>query len=428
MRLCGKICCVVACALAPEGSLAAPLCAEDSTVVETPAYYVQALSDVGGHRRMVRTRSKPETYVTFVTVRQSRLEYHYSTDLGKTWQGDRQTVLGPSLQCGISTWVDEEDNIYVLYDDSRNALTVRKLTYEGNARWTTGERGNEGQSMAQYRAYMHSAIVKEPGRDGKLWAAWWEHGRDGEKEGTIKRIHVRRSSDPDGLREWSDPMDPLPADIPAIENESLAVSFLLVDGKPLLFIYQGFYGRTGMSRWNGKEWVFEEIDLKAGLHKNEFAYHTTFSITSDAAGVVHFVWSARAEEGSIFTRQLRDGRWGPTMVLSACPYDRWPTITLTPAGEPVVLWCHPVNEAPLADPKVFYAKADYNIVYRKLRAGRWDAEEKVAVVDEKMQDGVTHQFPNTCMTSGEKIVFIYTCGSTEAGGTRALKSGVMEVP
>ena len=106
-----------------------------TTVVRTQAYYVQALSDIGGHRRMVRTRSRPETYVTFVTVGGSQLEYRASTDL-------------------------------------------------------------------------------------------------------------------DGKGPWSKPTDPLPSKVRAIENETLAVTFLFLDGKPVLFTYQGFYGTTGVSRWN----------------------------------------------------------------------------------------------------------------------------------------------------------------------------------
>lgn len=389
-----------------------------TTVVRTQAYYVQALSDIGGHRRMVRTRSRPETYVTFVTVGGSQLEYRASTDLGKTWHGGRKTRLGPSLQGGISTWIDEQDNIYVLYDDSRNTLTCRKLTYQGNAKWTIGERMNGGRSLAQFRAYFHSAVVKEPGRNGNLWTAWWEHGRKGKEHGTIKRIHVRRSTDPDGKGPWSKPMDPLPSKVRAIENETLAVTFLLLDGKPALFIYQGFYGTTGVSRWNGTQWVFEAIDLKAGLTRPGLARFATCSITQDSKGGVHLVWNAQHAEGSIFYKRMTNGRWGKTTVLSKKPRDRWPTVTVTPADEPVVIWCHPVEAT-----ETF--TLPHEVVCRRMRDGKWN-DPRVIITDHPPQEGKSIMFPNTSMTSGSKVVFIYSYGPTVSRGlARELRSGVL---
>ncbi len=292
------------------------LWAGDGTIAETEAYYLHSLSGLGGARKMVATNDR-KTVVVFYTQSNSRLVYKATTDLGDTWP-ERPAVVGASLAGGIAAWIDEQDNIYLAYCDQRNTFCFRKLTFKGDATWELGEPGNGGKSLAEFRGYYHSGICKEPGKDGPIWACWWEHGKDGDKTGTVKRLRVSHSTDPDGKDPWSAPVDPMPANVALNENEGNTVTMLLAGGKPAVFVYQpATYGfKSGLCIYDGKEWSWHEVDTKPTPKTTVFP-QAGYAVAADAKGVVHFVWNAQAETGSIFYSRFEDGKWSPVETLSS---------------------------------------------------------------------------------------------------------------
>lgn len=279
--------------------------------------------------------------------------YQVSSDKGQTWSDE--ITASPSNSSQFSTYLDEKNNIFLVYYDNDVSPDIffKKLTWNGTS-WDEGEEKTV-ESGGIYKAL--PSVIKD--KSGKIWVSYLFNN------GVTYTIRTRFSTNEGSS--WSPEMD--------IAQTNANGSAVLINwqGKPTC-LYESFDQAIKWSYFDETNWSTEET-VVAGM---DFENRSFGSICTTYDSNLHLVF-AKSGGGYLAHTFYNGSEWSTPTVISSNQGDKYPNLTT----DGHLLRC-------------FWSKYEgqnqYKIVY-KIYNGNWSEERTFTDENEDFFDN-TYSFSN----------------------------------
>lgn len=292
----------------------------------------------------------------------SAIVYKVSSDKGQTWSNE--ITASPSNSSQFSTFLDEDNNIYLTYYDNDVSPDIffKKLSWNG-AGWDEGEEktvesGGAGKSFP--------SVVKD--ESGKIWVSYLFDN------GVSYTIRTRFTTN-EGLS-WSPEMD--------IAQTNANSSAVLVNwqDKPVCF-YESYDQAIKWSYFDGTNWSLEET-VAAGMN---FEDHSWGSVAVTYDNYLHLVLT-KSGGGYLAHTFYNGSQWSTPTIISNNQGDNYPTLT-TDGHYLRCFWSK------------YEGQNQYKIVY-KIYNGNWSEERIFTEANEDFFENV-YSFSNATWSNNPSL-------------------------